>query len=290
MAKRHTRRFCRFTKRRVFYSYRFDDLVQAHSLIRAARATICLCVFLSLPPLLFAERFPDSFFEFRDAVYAQVSERARITQFYARAKEDVESSLAGLELYLALARCEYLAGISIRAEGKKSEAVPFFEKGIAWAEKSIELCPTSEGHRLLGTNMAFLSESRISYGLMNFPRLVENIKKAVELDPGNLTAQHLAAALQVLAPWPFGSTRKGKALLDAITAQNYLDMEKEDLFNLYLIFEVACLKQKKNEEAKFWSDRAKAIYPTNNFIQLLDRWGFIDGDPYGTAVKIGDIK
>jgi hypothetical protein len=46
-------------------------------------------------------------------------------------------------------------------------------------------------------------------------------------------------------------------------------MEKEDLFNLYLMLEAAYLKQKKNQEAQVWHERAAALYPTNHFISLL---------------------
>jgi hypothetical protein len=46
-------------------------------------------------------------------------------------------------------------------------------------------------------------------------------------------------------------------------------MEREDLFNLYLMLEAACVKQKKPQEACVWHERAAALYPGNNFITLL---------------------
>ena len=71
------------------------------------------------------------------------------------------------------------------------------------------------------------------------------------------------------APWPLGNAKRGAALLEEIAGQNILNMDKEDLFNLYLMMEAACLKLKRNQEARVWNERAAALYPTNNFISLL---------------------
>lgn len=65
------------------------------------------------------------------------------------------------------------------------------------------------------------------------------------------------------------SVRRGAALLEEIMRQDILSMEKEDLFNLYLMLEAACIKQKKPRESRIWHERAAALYPTNNFISLL---------------------
>jgi tetratricopeptide (TPR) repeat protein len=166
-------------------------------------------------------------------------------------------------------RCEYLIGLSFRAESRKDEAAAFFEQGIAWAEESLAIQPVSEAYRLLGTNISFLCEIRRSYGLVNFGKIEENAQKALALNPDNLTARYLIAASYVAAPWPFGNVRRGAALLEEILRQDIVGMEKEDLFNLYLMLEAACIKQKKPQEARIWHARAAALYPTNNFISLL---------------------
>jgi tetratricopeptide (TPR) repeat protein len=157
----------------------------------------------------------------------------------------------------------------MKAEGRNNEAAAYFEQGIACAEDSLKLRPTSEGYRLLGTNIAFLCEVRPSYGLRNFGKIEENAKKALELDPRNLVARYLIAAQYIIAPWPLTNVRKGTALLEEIIGQNYLSMDKDDQFNLYLMYQAACLKQKKTEEAQIWQERGAALYPGNNFISLL---------------------
>jgi len=218
----------------------------------------------------YARVYPDSFNDFRETVYMQSRDLSETRRLYTTAKQDIENILTGVQKYLALSHCEYLMGISSKASGRENESATFFEQGIVWAEESLAICPTSEGYRLLGTNISFLCEVRRSYGLRNFNKIELYANEALELDPNNLMAQHLLASKFIIAPWPFADVRRGAAILEEITRQNYLALEKEDLFGLYLMFEAACLKQKKNQEAQLWREKAEALYPTaNNFLCLL---------------------
>ena len=230
---------------------------------------IISCVFLLLPPAAYAQVFPNSFISFRDTVYMQNKTLLETMRLYTAAKHEIENLFTGADLYLALARCEYLMGLSFRTDGRNSEAAAYFEQGIAWAEDSLGMRPSSEGYRILGTNIAFLCEVRRAYGFKNIGKIEENAKKALELDPDNLAAKYLIAARYVTAPWPLADVKKGAAVLEEVISQNYLTMDKEDLFNLYLMLEVASLKQKKNNEAKIWREKGSELYPTNDFITLI---------------------
>jgi tetratricopeptide (TPR) repeat protein len=216
-----------------------------------------------------ANAFPKSFCTFREAVYTQNTYLLELMRLYTQAKEDIERAFTGTDLYTSLSRCEYLMGLSFQVEGKKNEAAAFYEQGIAWAENSLARQPTSEGCRLLGTNISLLCGVRRSYALSNFSGIEENANKAIDMDPQNLTAYYLIAAKYVVAPWPFGNVRKGASLLVEITNRNIWDMEREDLFNLYLMLELASIKLKRNGEAQMWHEKAAALYPTNNFISVL---------------------
>lgn len=228
------------------------------------------CLFLICPLwALHGNSFPNTFAVFRDAVYLQNANSSEITRLYNRARQDIETCYTGVDLYLTLSRCEYLMGIAARAEGRKNEAASFFEQGIAYAEKAIQINPTSEGYRLLGTNISFLCEVRRSYGLKNYGKIERAANQALELDPDNIKAKYLIAAFYVVAPWPVSNLQKGAAMLEEILNQNYLSMDNEDLFNLYLMLQVAAAKQKKHQEAQFWGNRAAELYSTNNFISLL---------------------
>lgn len=230
---------------------------------------INICIFLFLAIAVQAQEFPDTFIVLRETVYLQNRGLTEIMGLYTSAKQDIENSVTGEELYLLLARCEYLIGLAFRTEGRNREAAYYFEQGIARAEESIALRPTSEGYRLLGTSIAFLCEIKRSYGIGNFGKIEENARKALELNPNNLVARYLIAARYVAAPWPLTNVRKGLALLEEIIQENYLSMEKEDRFNLYLMLEAACFKQRRHEEARIWRESGAELYPTNNFIKHL---------------------
>ena len=225
--------------------------------------------FLYLPMALSAHVPIDTYYVFRDAVYMQNEDLSDTILLYTTAKQEIEQIFVGVEKYLALSRCEALMGVTFKAAGRDNEAATYFEQGIIWAENSLAINPTSEGYLLLGTNISFLCEVRPLYGLRNIGKIEENATKALELDPNNLMAQHLLASRYIFAPWPFSNVRRGVAILDEITSQNYQDLDKDDLFSLYILLEAACLKQRNNHEAQIWRDRAAAIYPGNNFISLL---------------------
>ncbi|MDR1468478.1 MAG: hypothetical protein LBT00_04230 [Spirochaetaceae bacterium] len=225
--------------------------------------------------ILHAEPFPESFHVFRETVYMQNTPLLEVMRLYTQAKADVEkvfsneNGLSGVDLYTSLSRCEYLMGLSFQVEGKKNEAAAFYEQGIVWAEESLARQPTSEGFRLLGTNISLLCGARRSYALSNFGKIEENANKAMDLNPQNFAALYLIGARYVAAPWPFSNVRKGLSLLEKITTQNTEAMEKEDRFNLYLMLELASIKLKRNEDAQMWHEKAASLYPTNNFISVL---------------------
>jgi len=230
---------------------------------------INLVLFLFIPFAIHAQSLPNSYILFRDAVYLQNKNVLDTMRLYTAAKQDIENMFAGVDKFVALSRCEYLMGITFRVDGRISEAAAFFEQGIAWAEESLEIQPSSEGYRLLGINIIFLSEIRTSYGLKNFGKIEKIAKKAIELDSANLMAQYLLASFYIFAPWPVTDIRKGEVLLREIINQNYVTLDKEDIFNLYLMLQVACVKQKKNADAQIWHDKAMSLYATNNFISML---------------------
>lgn len=218
----------------------------------------------------------NSFIVFRDVVYMQNRSLLDTMRLYAAAKQDIENMYSvkemhcPAEMYLALARCEYLMGITYKIENRNNEAITFFEQGVAWAEESLAISPTSEGYLLLGSGISFLCEVKsAAFGLKNHGKIEENARKALELNPDNLMAKHLIASFYIVTPRPLGNVQRGDALLRKILDQDYLSLANDDLFNLYLMLQVACVKQKKNHEAQMWREKGIALYPTNNFVNML---------------------
>jgi tetratricopeptide (TPR) repeat protein len=224
---------------------------------------------LFLSSAIHSQSFPESFYVFRETVYAQNTDLLEIARLYTDAKQDVEREYTGENLYLTLSRCEYLMGLAFWVRGEKDEAAAFYERGIARAKESLAQRPTSEGYRILGMNISFLCGVRHSYALSNFGLIEENAKKALGLDPQNLAACYLIAAKQVTAPWPFGDVQRGLSMLEEISRQNIASMEKEDIFYLYMMMELACLKLERNQEARIWHEKATALYPTDTIINIL---------------------
>jgi len=223
----------------------------------------------------YVNNYPVSFITFRDTVYMQSKSLQETRRLYTAVKHEIENSFLNTAQrdstakYLLLARCEYLMGIAFRAEDRNTEAALFFEQGIIFAQESIDIMPTSEGYWLLGINISCLCEIGTIYNLANYEKMEESARKALELDPGNLMAQHLIAAFYITAPSPVNDVRKGFALLEEILQQNYTILDWEDQFNLFLMLQAACLKLKRNQEAQIWRAGCNAIYPANNFIRLL---------------------
>jgi hypothetical protein len=241
------------------------------------RGLKCLCFFAALFQglLLYAQNtqtLPDSFYALRDTVYMQDSSALQVVRLYAAAKTEAEQVLAGVDLYIALSRCAYFAGITFQAEGRKSEAAAYYDQGIVWAEDSLSIRPTSEAYQYLAANIALSCWVRPrSYALAHIGKIEENAKRALALNPQNWAAQYIIAAKYIQAPWPLGNIKKGANLLREIVGRNLESLEREDLCNIYLAMAVVSQKEKKYDEEGLWQERALALYPTNRFRETLLR-------------------
>jgi tetratricopeptide (TPR) repeat protein len=249
--------------------------------IRSFVTALCFFASLSRGTLLYAQntpdtretrRLPDTFYVFRDAVLMQNTGAVQITRLYIAAKEAIEQTLAGANRFIALSRCAYLAGVSVQAEGRKTEAAPYYDQGIAWAEDALSIMPASEGYRYLALNIASSCWVKpIPYALANVGKIEEYVQKALALNPRNLAAQYIIAAQYIYAPWPVGNMRKGAGILREIISQDMNSLEKEDLVNIYLAMAAVCQKEKKNGEERLWQERALTLYPDNRFRETLFR-------------------
>jgi tetratricopeptide (TPR) repeat protein len=213
---------------------------------------------------------PDSFYLLRDTVYMQDTCTAKIMRLYATAKEEIEQTLSGSDLYTALSRCAYLAGITFQSEGKKDEAAAYYAQGITYAENSLSIMPTSEGYQYLAENITLSCWVRpLSYALANVGKIEENAHKSLALNPKNLAAQYIIAAKYIRAPWPIGNMKKGATILREIINQGTESLEREDLCNIYLMMAIVCQKEKHPDEEAVWEGKALALYPTNKFRKTL---------------------
>jgi tetratricopeptide (TPR) repeat protein len=236
---------------------------------------LCLFVGLFQGIVLYAQNtqpLPDSFYVLRDAVYMQNTSTPQIVRLYATAKTEIEQTLTGVDVYIALSRCAYLAGITFQAEGRKSEAAAYYDYGIARAEDSLSITPTSEGYQYLAANIALSCSVRpLAYVFANVGKIEEYAQRALALNPRNWAAQFIIATKYIQAPWPIGNMKKGANLLREIISRNIESLESEDLCNIYLAMAVVSQKEKRNDEDGTWQGRALVLYPTNRFRETLLR-------------------
>jgi Tfp pilus assembly protein PilF len=92
-------------------------------------------------------------------------------------------------------------------------------------------------------------------------------KNALEIDSKNAAAQIMIAARWVYAPAPFHNYKKGLEMMSAIP--NESNMEKDDMFNVYLGIGYTYLQQKNKAQARTWITKALEVYPSNKYARSL---------------------
>jgi tetratricopeptide (TPR) repeat protein len=227
-----------------------------------------LAVFLFSSVILMADPVPDFYIPLRDAVYEQTLKADEIADLYQAAKGQAETTLAGVERFVVLSRCEYMMGRAYQYEERKDEAAARYEEGIRWAEKALEAGAGAEGWQMLGENISQSCAVRsVSYAMANGLKVEKYAKNALGLDARNAAAQYMLAARWVYAPSPFNNFRKGIQMMEEILVHG--DLQKDDLFNVYSAIGYAYYQQKKYTEARPWVLKSLEVYPTNKFARSL---------------------
>ncbi|MDR1575788.1 MAG: hypothetical protein LBS37_07265 [Treponema sp.] len=230
----------------------------------------CLLALVLLIPAagLYGENPQDWFIPLRDAVYEQKLRADDIAPLFRRTEERARESLSGAALYVALSRCEYMMGRAYQYEERKEEAAARYGEGMNWAEKALEEGGGADAWQMLAENLSQTCAVRsASYAMANGLKVEKHAKSALALNSRNAAAQYLIAARWVFAPAPFHNYRKGIEMMTAILTEG--DMEKDDRFNVYLAIGYAYTRQKKNEEARSWLQKALEVYPSNKYARSL---------------------
>jgi tetratricopeptide (TPR) repeat protein len=153
---------------------------------------------------------------------------------------------------------------------RKDEAGACYDRGIEWAEKSLETGDSAEGWQILAAN---ISQNCVvksaSWALGNGLKVERYSKNTLKLDSRNVSAKYMIAARWVFAPAPFHNLKRGIQMMEDILKEHETVMQKDDLFNVYSAIGYAYLRQKNNSGAKPWLEKSLEIFPTNKFVGNL---------------------
>ncbi len=221
---------------------------------------------------LYGNSLPDELVSLRDSVYAQQMTAEQLEPLYNRAYAAASAVLSDSLRYEYFSRCDYLIGRAYQYEEDKDTAADYFQKGIDWAEKSLEKAESDTGYQMLAENISQSCAVRpVSYAMANGLKVESYAKKALAINPQNAACQYIMAARYVYAPSPFHNYNKGIKMLQAIL-DNPGQLEKDDLFNVYSSVGYCYFQQKKYADAASWFEKSLTVYPTNKFVlDLLNK-------------------
>jgi hypothetical protein len=104
-----------------------------------------------------------------------------------------------------------------------------------------------------------------AYLLAHGRRVLRYAGEAIALDGRNGGARIIIASSKIYPPAVFGGDpKRGMDILKLSLSMP--DIEKDDLFNIYCGMGVACAKLRQSEEAAWWFERARGLYPGNRFV------------------------
>ena len=225
---------------------------------------------LSATVRLHGDDLPDWYTPLRDAVYSQILSSREIEGLYNVTRERAEKEFYGVSLFVMLSRCEYMMGRSLIFEENKDKARACFERGMAYAQESLDLAPSPEGWQMLSENLSYLCTVRsTAFVMANGLKVGKYAKNALDLDAGNTAAQYLIAARWVYAPAAFRDLKKGIQMMHDIHNNYDSRLQKDDRFNVISSIGYGLWQQKKNEEAKNWFVKALEVYPDNKYVKGL---------------------
>jgi len=204
----------------------------------------------------------------REAVYEQNLKAAEIKPVYQDAIAASIKNCSGTARDIALSRCEYLMGRALQYEKQNDEAFAHYSEGMKLAEKAIAASPSAEAWVLRSENLSqSCAVGSVGYAMRNGLNVEKFAKNALSMDSRNAAAKYLIAARWVFAPAPLNNLNKGIKMMMEILSDS--DMEKDDVFNVYLAIGYGYIQQRNIEEGRPWILKSLEVYPSNKFAAEL---------------------
>ncbi len=216
---------------------------------------------------LFSEINP-SVAALRDTMYNDALNHEAVLVEYDKAVSEIETSLTGYDLYVALSRCEYYVGRSYFYGEKNDLAGERYDKGLEYAQKALDIREDEEALLMYAENLSQnCAVKPTSYAIANGLRIGGYAKDALKINEKNGAALYLLSAQHIYAPSPFHNHRKGIKEMNEILELPNVVIEKDDNFNLTSAIAYGHIERKEYDEALPWIEKALKVYP-NNFFAL----------------------
>ena len=208
-----------------------------------------------------AEEYTAERHKFYSAKVTETKIITNLNQLQARLTKESEA-----ENYYWQAQIEFLLG-TVKQRLEQNTAVKHFEKSQKLVQKAIARNETSEGYRLLGDTYGRLIEyNGVFYAMRNGSKILDLLKKSIELDPQNYTAYNSLGIAYFKAPKVVGDNLD-KAIKNFKQA---LKSEKQvDNFISYYYLAKCYVEKGNNKQASGYLKQAINIYPNNELAKLL---------------------
>jgi len=229
---------------------------------------VVLILFLLSAVPSFGDSVPDWFIPLRDAIYEQQLSADEVVPLYRSVSDMARRSLSGSAQYIMLSRCEYMMGRAYQYEERKNEAASHYTEGISWAEKALAERASAQAYQMLAENISQSCAVRsVAYAMANGLKVERYSKNALDIDSRNGAARIMIASRWVYAPTPFHNYKRGIEMMQVIP--NECNMDRDDMFNVYLAVGYAYMQQRNSSQARAWITRALEVYPTNKYAKSL---------------------
>ncbi len=169
------------------------------------------------------------------------------------------------------ARILHLKGLIRQEEGKKKEAVAFFEEMEEYIENNPEFKNTADGMAMNALAIARqMNLKNVFFSLGNLKKTTHLTEKALEFDPDNLTALLVLAQIKTKTPKLFGGDID--AALELLERAQTLEIsETAEKFSLYLNLILTHSRNKSKDLAEQYLEKALEIYPGSSMALQLKK-------------------
>jgi tetratricopeptide (TPR) repeat protein len=212
----------------------------------------------------YTDTIPAWLIPLRNAVYEQSLNSTETKPLYEAALQKADQ-YSGAERDILKARCEYFMGRVYQYYHEEEAAERHYERAERFAVRSLEIKETAQGWEMYAAAVSQLCMLRSPAWVMTHGLNVEKFSRnALRLDTRNAPARFMIASRWVYAPWPFGDPQKGINMMNGIL-DGHSDLQKDDLFNIYIALSYANFRVKNPTEAENWRQKALGLFPANKF-------------------------